>query len=451
MKKILVVTYLFPPAGGVMVQRVLKFVKYLPDFGWQPIVLTVRNPDYKMFDPKLLKDVPQHTSIIRTNTIEPSKVFNLLRSCFTGLKHSFTGGKILKEETNFDLRSKQPLATQISNFIFIPDNRVGWLPFALFKLLKGFKKNDFDVIFSTSPPFSVHLLGLMAKLIFRKPWVVDLRDLWVLNPHIKPPTRIHLWISRYLEYKVFNQADEIITVSGPLSEDLRKAYPEVASQKFKVIPNGYDADDFEAGGYKKRPKLSIGYLGSLYMFLGRTPYYFLMALANLKKEIPDLENKMEIVFVGAIDQKNKSVIDSIASKFDLKGMLRFNGFIPYHEAINCLKQFDVLLFLIVKSAKGCANSRGNISGKLYEYLATGKPILALTEEGPIRDLIKQSGCGILVDYQDAQQIKKEILDCYNRFKEGQLKVEANWDFITQFERKRLTQQLAKVLDELREG
>ena len=113
-----------------------------------------------------------------------------------------------------------------------------------------------------------------------------------------------------------------------------------------------------------------------------------------------------------------------------------------------MKNFNVLLFLIVKSRKGCGSSRGNISGKLYEYLGTGKPILALTEDGPIRDLIKKSGCGILVDHNDTQKIKKEILNCYNRFKEGRLKAEPNRDFIAQFERKRLTHQLATIFDEL---
>jgi glycosyltransferase involved in cell wall biosynthesis len=448
MKKILIITYLFPPAGGVMVQRVLKFVKHLPHLGWEPTILTVKNPDYQMSSPDLVREVPERVKIIRTGTFEPSKIFKRLRSWLDGIRSVLHREEPLPEPDSCDLRPRQSVATRISNFIFVPDNRVGWVPFAFFAMLRQLKGDNFDMVFSTSPPFSVHLIGLLAKLILKKPWVADLRDMWVLNPHTKPPTKVHLWISKYIEHNVLKLADKTITVSEPLCEDLTETYPDIPPGNFVVIPNGYDSEDFKMGDVNRGDKFTIGYVGSLYMFSGRTPYYFLMALAGLKKEIPDLEKKMEVLFVGSIDEENRKIINSIASRFGLEDMIRLTGFLPYREAISHLKKLDVLLFLIVKSAEGCPSERGSISGKLYEYLAVGKPILALTEEGPIRDLIEKSGCGILVDHDDVTKIKEKILDCYNRYNEGRLEAKPNWEFIARFERRKLTKQLVSVLNDI---
>ncbi len=448
MKKILVITYLFPPAGGVMVQRVLKFVKYLPHFGWLPTVLTVRNPDYKMYDAQLLKDIPLQTEIIRTGTFEPSKAINLLRAWLARPKPPLSKSEtLLIEKTSFDPTPRQSLASKINNFIFMPDNRVGWLPFASLAIFKELRKRKFDIIFSTSPPFSVHLVGLIAKSILKKPWVVDLRDLWISNPYIKPPTKVHKSIARYIEHKVLKSADKIITVSNPFSEDLNSTYPDISLEQFKVILNGYDADDLALQDIQKpNDRMSIGYVGSLHQGRGRTPYYFLMALVDVKKEISDLKDKMNVFFVGSIDSTNRRIMHEIVSKFDLKDMVHFIDYVPHHQAISYMKKLDVLLFINAKSHY--STCKGNMSGKIYEYLATGKPTLVLTEEGSIREVVKKSGCGVVVDYQDIKGIKREILNYYNRFKEGQLKVDPDWEFISLFQRKKLTQQLANTLDEL---
>jgi len=431
-----------------MVQRVSKFVKYLPHFGWLPTVLTVRNPDYKMYDAQLLKDIPLQTEIIRTGTFEPSKAINLLRARLARAKPPLSKNQTsLIEKNGFDPTPRQSLASKINNFIFMPDNRVGWLPFASLAMLKELKKQKFDIIFSTSPPFSVHLVGLVAKSIFKKPWVVDLRDLWISNPYIKPPTRVHKCIARHIEHKILKSADKIITISEPFSNDLCRAYPDLPPEKYEVILNGYDADDFALKDIpSSNDRMSIGYVGSLHQGRGRTPYYFLMALVDAKKEIPDLKDQLNVFFVGSIDSANRRIMHEIILKFDLKDMVHSIDYIPHHQAISYMKKLDVLLFINAKSHYSAC--KGNMSGKIYEYLATGKPTLVLTEEGSIREVVRKSGCGVVVDYQDIKGIKREITNYYNRFKEGHLKVEPNWEFISQFERKTLTQQLAHTLDEL---
>lgn len=450
MKKVLVITYFFPPAGGVGVQRVLKFVKYLPHFGWQPTVLTVRKPDYRLFDSELLQDVPSQTKVIHSSTIEPSKIYNFLAGLVERTRAPLATKKSVGK-TEFDVTPRHRLATKISDFIFLPDNRVGWVPFALMAILRKLRREKFDMIFSTCPPFSAHLVGLIAKFILKKPWVVDLRDLWVLDPRKKPSSRVHLWLSRHMEHKVLKLGDKILTVLQPLCEDLKKAHSDIPSEKFEVIPNGYDAEDFKINNDgNQRTRFSIGHIGSLSMHEGRTPYYFLTALADLKRELPELVREMSVFFVGPMDRSNKKIIDEIIVKSDLEDTVHCIDFVPYSQAIGYMKSFDVLLFLIVGSHKGAGSNRGCVSGKLYEYLATGKPILALTEDGPIRDLISKSGCDIQADHNDVEQIKNEILNCYNKFKEGRLKVEPNWDLIAGFERKKLAGRLATIFDEFSE-
>lgn len=450
MKKVLIISYFFPPVGGVGVQRVLKFVKYLPRFGWQPAVLSVRNPDFQTFDPKLLEEVPAQTRVMWTRTAEPSKAYNFFAAPFAKMKSSLKMRKP-PDKTEVDVLPKQRLATQISHFLFIPDSRIGWLPFAIFCILGRIKKGEYDMILSTSPPFSTHLVGLAAKLILGKPWVMDLRDLWVLGPHIKAPTKFHLWISKYIEHKLLRFADKVITVSDPFRENLKKAYPDIVEHKFDVITNGYDAEDFGIGQAKQNEKFSIGHVGSMYRYSGRTPYYFLMALADLKKAIPNLEKVMEVLFIGLIDDENRELMNAMASRFSLRGVLHVRDFVSHEEAISWVRKFDVLLFLGVRAARDCHHTTGDASsGKLYEYLAAGKPVLALTEDGAVKSVIEKSGCGILVGYNDIERIKQEILICFNEYKQGHLKVEPNWDFITRFERKALTRQLADTLNELSE-
>ncbi len=451
MKRILVISYFFPPMGGVGVQRVLKFVKYLPHFGWQPTVLTLKNPDFRIFDRELSEEIPTHTPIIRTHTIEPSKLHHLLVSAVEKLRDSCRPERN-RTGVEFDVTPRDRLDTRLNNFLFIPDNRIGWLPFAsLAMLLRRCRGEKFDMIFSTSPPFSVHLVGLIAKLIFRKPWVVDLRDLWTLHPHTKPPTRTHLQVSRCMEHRVLKSADKILNVSKPQSEDLMGIYPDIGRDKFDVIPNGYDSDDFIITKQETtNPRFCLGHVGTLGIHSGRTPYYFLKALADLKREHPHKTKDMVVFLVGNMDRPSREFVDQIAHEYDLRDTIRCTGFVSHKQARNLMKRFDVLLFLIVRSTKGGGSTRGSVSGKLYEYLATGKPILALTEDGPVRDFIEESGCAIVVDHDDIKGIKDKILDCYDRFKQGRLQVRPNWNFITRFERQRLTGRLSDILVDLDE-
>ncbi len=441
MKKVLIISYFFPPLGGGGVFRTLKFAKYLPCFGWMPLVLTVKNPDYHIIDPDLLKEIPKEVRVIRTNSFEPTKIFKFLRSFYDRIKSHFRASSIVVEKSDLEITPRLSTAAKLDSFIFVPDNKIGWLPFALFNLIGQVRKNRIDLIYSSSPPFTVHLIGFFAKLILKKPWVVDMRDLWVLNPYSKPPTRFHQRISRYLEYKILKSADKVITVSDPLCARLKEAYPSVNPEKFRVITNGYDNEDFLSRITDKDNKFSIGHVGSLYA--GQTPLHFLKALGSLKKEIAKLEKKMAVTFLGGIDRNNRKILEEVVQNFQLEDVVIRKEAVSHREAIDHMLRFDVLLLIIGKENKGC------LTGKLFEYLATQKPILALAEDGPARKLIQESQRGVAVDPEDIGRIKEAILNYYERYRKGNLKIQSKIEVASRFERKRLTQQLADILDELK--
>jgi len=441
MKKVLIISYFFPPLGGGGVFRTLKFVKYLPCFGWMPVVVTVKNPDYHIFDPDLLKEIPKEVRVIRTNSFEPTKIYKFLRSFYSRVKSYFRTSNIGEEKFDLENTLKLSAAVKFDSFFFVPDNKIGWLPFTLFNLIGQVRKDKIDVLYSSSPPFTSHLIGFFMKLIWRKPWVADMRDLWALNPYSKPPTGVHRKISSYLEYKILKSANKVITVSDPLCARLKETYPSVNPGKFQVITNGYDREDFLSEVRHENKKFSIGHVGSLYA--GQTPLHFLQALGLLKKEKANLLKNMAVTFLGGTDRNNRKILEKLVQNFQLQDVVIRKQAVSHREAIDHMLRFDVLLLIIGRENKGC------LTGKLFEYLAAQKPILALTEDGPARKLIQESQSGVAVDPEDIGRIKEAILNYYERYQKGNLEVQSKTEVVTRFERKRLTQQLANILDALK--
>ena len=380
-------------------------------------------------------------------------MYNLIKP-LSGKRRNIVKPEAKIDQINVKKMKEHSWATKVNNFIFIPDSRIGWWPFAFFNILKNFKRNDFDLIFSTSPMFTSHLIAMAIKLIFKKPWVVDLRDLWVLNPYLRPPTRMHLKISTSIERKTFKLADRIITVGEELRQDLIGNYPEIPAEKFVVIPNGYDQADFKKDEEKKDKKFSISYTGSLYLFSGRTPYYFMTALGELLQKFPKLKKEIKVTFLGPLDSQNRKIFQNTIQEYDLKEVVSLKDPAPYRDAINCIKHSDLLLLILGKESRDLKHNnyfrydRTSITGKLFEYLASGIPILALAGEGPVKKIIAETNSGYVVDPENIEEIKKMILFCYNLYKDGKLLTHQRKDLVRRFERKRLTGELARILDEL---
>lgn len=360
MKRLLVLSYYFPPMGMSGVQRTLKFVKYLPAFDWQPVVLTIKTRGSYGYDQELLEEIPD-TNISRTFSFDPLY--------------------LSPSEHKPGVVTKRSLAS-FFNRLFIPDNKLGWLPFAVSRGLSIAKKQGIDAIYSSAPPFSSHLAALILKKKLKRPLVCDFRDAWTGNPMAAYASPLHKKLDLSLEHKVLKHADRIIAINQEILDSFITTHPDIGLDKFSILPQGFDPADFEGVEPEKFPKFAIVYTGT---FVGkRTPEPLLKALALIRDTQPDIFSDIQVIFAGAYRQQDKDMIRSAG----MDKMVEFKGYVPHKESIALLKSAD-LLWLVIHPSEGNTVA----TGKLYEYLGAQKPILASVPKGAARDIIIEAGAG----------------------------------------------------------
>jgi glycosyltransferase involved in cell wall biosynthesis len=409
MKNVLVVAYHYPPVGGGGVFRTLKFTKYLPQFGFRPYVLTVKNSMYTPKDPTLVREIPPEVKVTATFSFE----HRILRA-----------SRLL----NID-----------PEWFFITDVNLGWLPFAVHAGTKIIKQENIDVIYVSVPIWTSLLIGYLLKKKTQKPMVIDFRDPWTINPFKKTPTKFHARIDDYLERTVLASADYVITVSQPYRRRLIEKYPFLKN-KCEVIMNGFDPDDFK--DLKRQPlqdEFRIVHAGSLYGL--RTPKYFLRALQELVQEKPYLRKQLEVQFVGNYGKEAPVIVD----KLGLNDLVRFIGFMPHEKSLELMVNSHVLLLIV---AVGGYETSGIVTGKLFEYLFSGRPILALAPKNSIVANIIQSANAGLVVSSDTEAIKNGILEFYEQWTEGKLAATTNTAVIERYNRKVLTHKLAQIFEKI---
>lgn len=412
MKKVLVIAYYFPPCGDVAAQRAVKFVKYLPKFGWQPVVLTARFLYRSPHDPSYLRDIPKGVAVHKVFNPEPTALLPWRIKSF------------------------------LDDLFLVPDDKIFWLPFAVRAGLKIIKREGVNVIFATGNPWTALLVGQRLKELAKIPLVVDLRDPWTQNINRSWHDEARYKREVQLESQVLRVADHIITVSEPIKEMLTNAYPFVAG-RISVIMNGYDSEDF-AKGYQtfdsqnaQREKMLITNHGSFYGY--ELLEAFLKALQEIFREKPELKEKIEVRFIGGWGHK---VIKRLIAQLDLKSNVKVMKYVEHSQNIRYLIDSDLLLLLI-------RPQKYAYSAKIFEYLASGKPILALVPpDGVAAELIRQTNSGLVIEPEDIQAIRQGILHFYALWEQGSLLPAVNWDIVQQFERSRLTQQLAQILDKV---
>lgn len=412
-KRVLMIANQFPPMGGSGVQRSAKFAKYLPKFGWESVVFT-RECKGGLNDASLLKDIPDDLEIIRT------KPYDL-----TQLKFPLNiPGKI------------------VSRKFLIPDADVIWYKKNKEQLLDYVRKNKIDVIYSTSYPYSDHLLGLYIKKHLNDiPWVVDFRDEWCNNPYILDMgySKFRIKLERKMEAEVVNNCDYFITNTPLMLKNFLKDYD--IEDKSYVIPNGYDEEDFQEldHTYVKKEKFVITYSGSMYG--RRKPDYFLEAVQSLINENKIDRDKLCIRFIGNFSNKQMT---TISEKFNLKDVVSYLPYMEHKKSIEKLLESDALLF-IIGAGKGAENF---YSGKVFEYMNTNRPIIALVPEaGVAADVIKETKTGLIAETTDVPKIKEVVYSLYNNWKSDNNVFQPNWERIKDFERKELTRQLSAIFDQ----
>lgn len=424
-KKVLIITYYWPPAGGPGVQRWLKFVKYLPDFGIQPIVYIPENPTYPIIDENLVKEVSDKAIILKHKIFEPYQI----ASFFSKNKTKKISSGIIPNQKKQSFLDK--LFLLIRGNLFIPDARVFWVKPSVRFLEKYIIENNIDTIVTSGPPHSLHLIGLQLKQKLSVKWIADFRDPWTTIGYHKS-LRLSNYASKkhkFLEHKVLNTADTIIVTS----KTTKTEFEAITSKPIEVITNGYDNENIEKQVLDS--KFSLAHIGS---FLSeRNPNILWESVVELLSEIPDFNKHLEIKLIGAVSQE---VLESIA-QFGLKPYLNNLGYVSHGEAIAHQKKSQLLLLIEINSKE----TRSIIPGKLFEYMVSNRPIIAIGPNGSdFAEIITNTNTGVFFDYSEKVKLKKVILDSYNLYLDG--KLQSNGVGLQKYSRKSLTRELVELLN-----
>jgi len=419
--KVLILTYYFPPAGGSGVQRWLKFVKYLPSFDIKPVIYTVKNPNYPIIDISLEKEIPKGIEILRHPIIEPNNILSKFSK-----KNSQSAGFLNQKPSKIG-KSLQYIR---ANY-FIPDARKYWIEPSVKFLEAYLANNQIDVIITTGPPHSVHLIGLALKQKTNIKWIADFRDPWtdIDYFHQLPLTKKSIKKHHSLEEKVLKTADHVIVVGNTMQNNYLKY-----NLNTHTITNGFD--DFEINqNIHIDNKFSLLHIGMLNA--DRNHEMLWEVLSELKQENNDLAKDLEIKLIGKICNEAIEDID----KYGLSDNLNLIDYVKHHEVIKYQKSAQVLLLLIndVPSAKGI------ITGKIFEYLQANRPILAIApKNGDLATILHETNAGFTIDFNEKSALKKTILSLYNDYKNSVLEV--NSFNIEKYHRKELTKELVKIIN-----
>lgn len=467
MKKVLVLAYYYPPYGGGGVQRTTKYVKYLRQYDWEPVVITINEDKIPLWDESLKKDVPEGLEIIRTDIRGLTLIENLLK-----LRKAHAKKEIISNQDSQPQSQKQesPLGPEPNalqglfssfksityrflkntfllfyTFLLYPDDKIGWYPFATRAARDRFTSGDIDLIYTTSAPFTAHLVGLSLKRSTGKPWVMDLRDPWAGNRYLLF-SRLRQPLDRLVEGWCVRQADQVITVSEPLKEDLLRHYQQEPVDKFLVIPNGYDAEDLEVPPLERKDeaknRLVFSFTGSFYNEI--SPRYFLEAMTELLAQKALRPEDIRIEFTGQFGAESLQQITTFQLAYP--EAIAVSGYVPHLEAAQKMLAADVLLLFLNKGA-----GKGVLTGKLFEYLGSGQTVLAMVPEGLAADLVREAHAGLVVDPEDIEGMKVALVNLYEKWKSRQLVSTTRAEVAQKYSRKSLAGRLASVLDQVMEN
>lgn len=423
MKRALIITYYWPPAGGPGVQRWLKFVKYFRDYGIEPVVYAPENPSYPLIDEDFVSEIPQGIEIIKTPIREPyrlAKVFSKKKT------KQFSSGIISKKDSS--LLEKSMLYIR-GNF-FIPDARIGWVKPSVNYLSTYLSKNPVDVLITTGPPHSMHLIGMELKKKTGVKWIADFRDPWT-TIHYHSSLKLNKKSQQKhkgLEALVLNTADEIVVTSP----STKKEFEAITKKPISVITNGYDTD--EKIQVSVDSKFSISHIGSL--LSGRNPKILWEVLEEISQSNPLFKSDLKLKFAGAVSEEVK---ESLAEKGLIENT-EFLGYISHKEAIEQQHSSQILLLVEIDSEE----TRAILPGKLYEYMVANRPIIALgPEDSDIEEIIKNTETGKFFTYKEKLGLKEIILKYYKEFNEGSLKIQSRE--IVAYSRKELTKRFSELI------
>lgn len=429
MKKVLIITYYWPPAGGPGVQRWLKFTKYLPEFGFKPVVFIPENPTYPVLDKSLLAEIPERIQVLKQPIFEPYRFASWFSKKNTD---QFSSG-IIAEEKNQNFLQKGLL--YIRGNLFIPDARKFWVKPSIKYLNAYLTKEKIDQIITTGPPHSLHLIGLGLKQRLNITWIADFRDPWTsIGYHKRLKLRKKSQVKhKNLEALVLNTADTVITTSYTT----KKEFEGITTKPVKVITNGFDGFSPPPSNQTTERTFVLSHIGNL--LSGRNPRILWKAIAELLEENKDLRESLVLQLVGKISEEVRTSL----TENGLDDYLELTGYVSHTEAQQYQEKASLLLLIEVDSPE----NRGIIAGKLFEYLQAKRPILAIgPTDWDVAYIITATQSGQSFTYSQKQDLKKFILTHFDRFKRNETKFEPR--NIDRFHRRQLTKELSILLQSL---
>jgi glycosyltransferase involved in cell wall biosynthesis len=446
MKKVLIISHAFPPSAGSGVIRTLKFVKYLPENGWFPVILTLKERYNSKKDFSMQREIPEGVKVYRTNIWDPLLIYNSLKVRFFnhGKGNIATKNKLLTINGASEVKSFK-LSKFILDFFTTPDNFIGWLVPAVFRGVIAIRKHKVDLIYTTCPAETSNLIGLILKKITHKPWVTDFRDPWTLRNEPYKMGKIRMMLENWLEAKVMKNADKIIANTEYLRNAYLRKYNNLTVEKISVVTNGFDPADFVNIPVKKIESdgvFTVSHIGEFYEEI-RNPDNFLSAVAELLKEGKIEKNKIKINFIGGGEYVFTGKFRNLLNKLEIKDVVSVSEHLTHEQSLQYMFNSDLLLLL-----QPSHRTVTQVPAKLFEYIRTGNCIIALAPRGATAEIIKKISHGVLADPDSVQDIKDKLLNVYSKHEKINQRNEIQLSEVNNFDRRKLTKQLALVFDEL---
>jgi glycosyltransferase involved in cell wall biosynthesis len=438
MRRLLMVAYMFPPVGGIGVERTLSHVAHLPEFGWQPVVVAASNSGYRIVDPASVDRIPSGAEVHRARTAEPAH----LRRVIAQLLGRSGAARTARSDPSVANRVPPSRLRSVANaawaaiipLAFFPDDQLLWVPGAVAAGGRAASSAAIDAIYSSSPPVSGHIAaGLLARRLGRR-WVADFRDPWIGNAFARPLPAPHRALQRRVERWIVARADRVVLATGRLRDDFAARYPDQASE-FVHIPNGYEASELDVpAAPRDDDRFHLVYAGSVYG--ERELELFLDGVERLLERRPALRDRLRVDFVGWFSQANLAIAARRLPA--LAPIVRHHGFRARAEAIALQRAADAGLVLIAPGP----NRESVATGKLYEYLGLDLPILAVTPPGEVREILAELDWGVVAD-----PTPDGVAEGLERILEA-TRPDRPADPERRYERRSLTARLVELLDEV---